>query len=53
MVLPRKTDELTGDLEALKMFRWLAITLGVTERDVQLKLRLASPINFTTDDLGG
>ena len=53
VVLPRKTDELTGDLEALKMFRWLAITLGVTERDVQLKLRLASPINFTTDDLGG
>jgi len=53
VTLPAKTEKLRADLDLLQMVRWLALTMRVGERDLELRLRLATPANFTADVLGG
>jgi hypothetical protein len=47
--LPAKVEELRADLEGLEMVRWLALALRVDERDLELRLRLATPANFASE----
>ncbi len=51
--LPQKTVALRADLEGLSIFRWLALVMKVSERELKLRLRLASPVNFSFDEFGG
>ena len=44
--LPRKVEELRNDLGALEMARWATFSMRVAERDLELKLRIATPATF-------
>jgi hypothetical protein len=46
VTVPTKTEELRADLDALEMLRWMTVVLEVQDRDIELRLRLATPANF-------
>ncbi len=49
--LPARAEELRKDLAGLAIFRWLTLALAVDERELDLRLRIAAPIDFD-DRLG-
>ena len=44
--VPKATEARRENLKVLDLFRWLALTLRVNDRDLQLRLRVASSVKF-------
>jgi hypothetical protein len=49
VTLEQATEALRRDVGALSMLRWSALTWRVNERDLEFKLRLATPASFPND----
>lgn len=49
VTLAQATELLRNDVAALAMLRWSTLTWRVNERDLEMKLRLATPATFPND----